>query len=56
MIVVGGISSFFYFIMDKKITGFVAMIFNVLMYAAPGEKMVRVCKTKQYNLIQFFLL
>ena len=54
MVIVGGISSFFYFIIDKKITGFVAMIFNVLMYAAPGEKMVRVCKTKQYNLIPIF--
>ena len=30
------------------------MIFNVLMYAAPGEKIVRVFKTKQYNLIPIF--
>ena len=54
MAVVGAISSFFYFIVDTQITGLVAMIFNVLMYAAPGEKIVRVFKTKQYNLIPIF--
>ena len=54
MVVVGGISSLFYFLIETKITGYVAMIFNVLMYAAPGEKIVRVFKTKQYNLIPIF--
>ena len=39
MIVIGGISYLFYFIIKKDITGKIAMVFNVLMYAAPGEKM-----------------
>ena len=51
MICVGGISYAFYFIINKEITGFCAMVFNVLMYAAPGEKIFRVCKTKKYDLI-----
>ena len=54
MIAVGGISFVFYFIISKKITGLTAMVFNVLMYAAPGEKIIRVCKTKQYYLIPIF--
>ena len=54
MIAVGGISFVFYFIISKKITGLTAMVFNVLMYAAPGEKIIRICKTKQYNLIPIF--
>lgn len=54
MAAVGGISYVFYFLIDKEITGFVAMIFNVLMYAAPGEKIFRVFKTRQYNLIPIF--
>ena len=54
MIIVGGISYLFYFIIIKKITGLTAMVFNVLMYAAPGEKIVKVCRTKQYNLIPIF--
>ena len=54
MIIVGGISYLFYFIISKKITGLIAMVFNVLMYAAPGEKIFKVFKTKQYNLIPIF--
>ena len=54
MICVGGISYVFYFIIDKDITGKVAMIFNILMYAAPGEKIFKVFKTKKYNLIPIF--
>ena len=54
MIAIGGISFVFYFLLGKKITGWAAMIFNVLMYAAPGEKIVRVFKTRQYNLIPIF--
>ena len=30
------------------------MIFNILMYAAPGEKIFKVFKTKKYNLIPIF--
>ena len=54
MIAIGGISFVFYFLLGKKITGWAAMIFNVLMYAAPGEKIIRVFKTRQYNLIPIF--
>ena len=54
MIAIGGISYLFYFIISKKITGLTAMVFNTLMYAAPGEKIIRVCTTKQYNLIPIF--
>ena len=54
MIAIGGISFVFYFLLGKKITGWAAMIFNVLMYAAPGEKIVKVFKTRQYNLIPIF--
>ena len=39
---------------DYNITGYVAMFFNVLMYAAPGEKIIRVIKTKDYKLIPIF--
>ena len=54
MAFVGGVSYVFYFIISKKLTGLAAMVFNVLMYAAPGEKIVRVFKTKKYNLIPIF--
>ena len=49
-LVVAGIAILFYKI-DSYYTGLVAMIFNVLMYAAPGEKMYTVCKTGNYELI-----
>ena len=51
---VGGISYVFYMIISKKLTGLIAMIFNVLMYAAPGEKIFRVIKLRNYNLIPIF--
>ena len=53
-IVVIGLLLFFYFLINKEITGYVAMAFNVLMYAAPGEKIYRVFKTKDYALIPIF--
>ena len=43
-----------FFIIDYNITGYCAMIFNVLMYAAPGEKIYRVITTKDYKLIPIF--
>ena len=54
MIFVGGISYVFYFIIKKSKTGLCATVFNVLMFVAPGEKIFRVCKTKNYNLIPIF--
>ena len=54
IIIVVGIMLLFYFIIDVKITGYVAMVFNVLMYAAPGEKIVKVIKTQNYKLIPIF--
>ena len=54
MVLVGGISYIFYKIINEEITGKVAMVFNILMYAAPGEKIFQVFKTKQYKLIPIF--
>ena len=54
IIVVLLIMLLFYFWVNYNITGYVAMIFNVLMYAAPGEKIYRVIKTGDYKLIPIF--
>lgn len=34
--------------------GWGALAFNILMYAAPGEKIIRICKTKNYKLLPIF--
>ena len=52
--VIIGISYLFYDILDLKITGYVALIFNILMLAAPGEKIYTVIKTGKYELIPIF--
>ena len=46
-----GLSMLFYFVIDAELTGKIVLVFNVLMYAAPGEKMYTVCKTGDYKLI-----
>ena len=46
-----GLCLLFYYAIDAELTGKIVLIFNVLMYAAPGEKMYTVCKTGNYNLI-----
>ena len=46
-----GLCFLFYFLVAADITGKIVLIFNVLMYAAPGEKMYTVCKTGNYKLI-----
>lgn len=46
-----GLSLLCFFVIKENICGKVAMVFNVLMYAAPGEKIVTVCKTGNYKLI-----
>lgn len=43
-----------YYVVPSKVTGIAANIFNVLMYAAPGEKIYTVCKTDNYTLIPIF--
>ena len=43
-----------FFMINYNITGYIAMIFNVLMYAAPGEKIYRVITSKNYKLIPIF--
>ena len=43
-----------YYIVDPKVTGIIANIFNVLMYAAPGEKIKTICETGNYELIPIF--
>ena len=34
-----------------KVTGIIANAFNVLIYAAPGEKIYQICKEASYHLI-----
>lgn len=51
LIVVVGLFLLFYHVIDVELTGLIVMIFNVLMYAAPGEKMYTVIKTGNYKLI-----
>ena len=41
----------FYYLVPSKVTGIIANVFNVLMYAAPGEKIVQICKGASYQLI-----
>ena len=48
---VTGIALLFFFIVPSAVTGKIVLVFNVLMYASPGEKMITVCKTGNYNLI-----
>lgn len=48
----GGIFVLFYIVIDQiKVTSNVAMVFNILMYAAPGEKMYTVIKTNNYKIL-----
>ena len=49
--VVTGIYFLCYHIVDSKVTGIIANVFNVLMYAGPGEKIYTICKTGNYKLI-----
>jgi uncharacterized protein with PQ loop repeat len=51
-VIVGIMFAFYY--LDLDITGYSAMIFNVLMYAAPGEKIYKVISTQNYKLIPIF--
>ncbi len=43
-----------YYVIPFQATGIAANVFNVLMYAAPGEKIYTVCKTDNYTLIPIF--
>ena len=49
-----GISYLSYFIIYYKYVGYSANVFNVCMYAATGEKIYRVFKTKNYNLMPIY--
>ena len=49
-----GIPVIFFYFVGAYITGLTAMIFNILMYAAPGEKIYRVITTGNYELIPVF--
>ena len=42
---------FCYYVLDPEITAIIANVFNVLMYAAPGEKIYIICKNGNYKLI-----
>ncbi len=48
------ISYLSYFVIYYKYVGYSANVFNVLMYIATGEKIYRVFKTKNYNLMPIF--
>ena len=50
----GVISYLSYYIIPYKFVGYSANAFNVCMYAATGEKIYRVFKTKNYNLMPIF--
>jgi solute carrier family 50 protein (sugar transporter) len=50
-IAIVGIALLFFFIVPYQVTGKIAMVFNVLMYASPGEKMITVFRTGNYKLI-----
>lgn len=57
LIIIGFLMLLFFYIVNPEhtdITGYLAMIFNVLMYAAPGEKIYKVITTKEYKLIPIF--
>ena len=41
----------FYYLVPSEATGYIANVFNVLMYAAPGEKIYQICKGASYQLI-----
>ena len=51
IVAIVGIAMLFFFIVPYEVTGKIAMVFNVLMYASPGEKMITVFKTGNYKLI-----
>ena len=40
-----------FYLLDPDVTGIIANVFNVLMYAAPGEKIITICKNGNYELI-----
>lgn len=45
---------FFYYIVNVEVTGIIVIVFNILMYAAPAEKIITICKTGNYKLIPIF--
>ena len=51
IVAIVGIAMLFFFIVPYEVTGKIAMVFNVLMYASPGEKMITVFRTGNYKLI-----
>ena len=51
IIVITGIYFLCFYVVEPNITGIIANVFNVLMYAGPGEKIYTICKTGNYKLI-----
>ena len=49
--VIVGLAFLCYEVIKSDITGKIAMVFNVLMYAAPGEKIITVFRTGDVSLI-----
>lgn len=46
-----GLDFLFYRVFSQEVVGWTANVFNVLMYAAPGEKIIRIIKTKNFKLL-----
>lgn len=49
-----GFFCFYINIKDIEVIGYIAMAFNILMYAAPGEKMYTVIKTMNKDLLPIY--
>lgn len=54
MAAVAGFDFLFYLLVPADIIGNIAFGFNILIYAAPGEKLWTVIKTGNYNLIPIY--
>ena len=53
-VIIGALTYLCYFVIYYSYVGYSANVFNVLMYASTGEKLYRVFKTKNYNLMPIF--
>ena len=54
LILIIAIAHIFYYIIGEYYTGLISMIFNIFMYVAPGEKIIKVFKTGRYELIPIY--
>lgn len=50
-VIIGTFAGFYWGVNDGFIAGMVACVFNVIMYASPGQKIFEVIRSKDYKLI-----